>query len=84
MTKRQGLLGATIALVIVGLALASLPFLASLSPPDHLGPPFLDVSLSEITPGSYKLVKWAGKPVAVFRTSPVILAALRKGTARTL
>lgn len=53
------------------------PLVASLAPPASLEPdPVLRVGTADIAPGTQRLVRWRGLPVAVIRRSGAEIAAL--------
>lgn len=72
-----------IGLAIVFAAIAAVPFAASLQPGGAADPGYLDVDVARIEPGSYTVVEWEGRPIAVVRVSPQMLADLQAGTVRT-
>lgn len=58
-------------------------FARSLSPALDKEPPFLEISINEITPGSYRVVNWRGKPFVVVRTSEEMNQDLKLLTEKT-
>jgi Rieske Fe-S protein len=83
MSKRTLLIVGVASMLVLGLALASIPFVASLSPSASRERPFIDVPLSGIQPGEYRVVEWLGQPVVIVRPTPAMLDALRNNTSNT-
>ena len=78
--KRRRLLIATTALGGAGVVLASVPFIASMTPSARaraLGGP-TEVDISKLGPGQMLTVEWRGKPVWIVRRTPEMLARLGK------
>lgn len=78
--KRRRLIIATGVLGGTGLALASVPFIASWGPSARaraLGSP-VEVDFSKLKPGQMLTVEWRGQPVWVISRTPEMLATLDK------
>ncbi|MBI3042932.1 MAG: ubiquinol-cytochrome c reductase iron-sulfur subunit [Betaproteobacteria bacterium] len=72
------LVAATGAVGGAGLAAASIPFVASMSPSERAragGAP-VDVDFARLGPGEQLTSEWRGKPVWVLRRTPIMLKAL--------
>jgi Rieske Fe-S protein len=76
MTKRKQLVVGIVSLLLLGGALAAYPFIASLSPSASRERPFIDVDITDIKPGGYRVVEILGYPAVVVRPSPQMRAAL--------
>ena len=73
--RRKFLTNLTIALGTVGTIFSLIPFLSSMSPSDKTkmaGAP-VEVDVSTLKPGAFKIVEWRGKPVWVVRRTPEML-----------
>ena len=73
--RRKFLTNLTIALGSVGTIFSLIPFLSSMSPSEKTkmaGAP-VEVDVSTLKPGAFKIVEWRGKPVWVVRRTPEML-----------
>ncbi|MBL6700764.1 MAG: ubiquinol-cytochrome c reductase iron-sulfur subunit [Gammaproteobacteria bacterium] len=63
----------------VGAVFAAIPFLSSMSPSEKTkmaGAP-IEIDVSNIQPGAFKIVEWRGKPVWVVRRTPEMLEKIK-------
>ena len=73
--RRNFLTGLTKVVGGVGAVFALIPFLSSMSPSEKTkmaGAP-IEIDISSITPGTFKIVEWRGKPVWVVHRTPEML-----------
>ena len=63
----------------VGAVFAAIPFLSSMSPSEKTkmaGAP-IEIDVSNIQPGAFKIVEWRGKPVWVVHRTPEMLEKIK-------
>ena len=63
----------------VGAVFAAIPFLSSMSPSEKTkmaGAP-IEIDVSNIQPGAFKIVEWRGKPVRVVHRTPEMLEKIK-------
>jgi len=82
-SRRSAIVVGVVVCAALGLMVTSITLLRSLLPSTGREPSNLDVSLAEIAPGSFRVVKWNSWPVAIVRPSAAMIEALRTGTSLT-
>tara|TARA_Y100000590_G_scaffold90347_1_gene101886 strand:+ start:273 stop:866 length:594 start_codon:yes stop_codon:yes gene_type:complete len=78
--RRKFLSNLTIALGSVGTIFGLIPFFSSMSPSEKTkmaGAP-VEVDISNLKPGAFKVVEWRGKPVWVVRRTPEMLSKIKE------
>jgi Rieske Fe-S protein len=85
MNERAVLSALVAAFVAVGLVLAAVPFVAGMRAPEpgNETGPYVELSVSNIAPGEFRVVEIGGRPVAVVRPDAAMLSGLHGSTART-
>lgn len=78
-SRRSQLTAGVFGVGIIGLILATVPFLQSMMPNDALiAGNVLHIDVSDIEPGDYKQVTWNAKPIVVLRTDDRTIDQLRR------
>lgn len=78
--KRRFLANTTTVVGGIGIAVAAIPFISSLSPSAKAvaaGAP-VEVNIGQLSPGQMITVEWRGKPVFIIHRTPEALASLAK------
>jgi len=82
--RRRALVAATTAVGGIGLAVGTVPFIASMLPSERAkaaGAP-VEVDISNVEPGTLLTVEWQGRPVWILHRTETMLRALREGDRR--
>jgi ubiquinol-cytochrome c reductase iron-sulfur subunit len=82
--KRRVLTFAVGALAGVSATAVSIPFIKSLYPPSHKGPPYLDIDISKLRDGQMFSVSWKNKPLYILKRSQFVLDALQNSNSELL
>jgi ubiquinol-cytochrome c reductase iron-sulfur subunit len=80
LARRRVLVGATTALGTIGIAVATVPFVASMLPSERAkvaGAP-VEADISKLEPGALLTVEWRGKPVWILHRTDEMLQLLEK------
>lgn len=77
-SRRKALWSLTAATAGTGTALASIPFIQSLSIPDSKEPPYIDVNISNLAEGELKTIYILGMPVYILKRSEEQISHLKK------
>ncbi|MDP3371384.1 MAG: ubiquinol-cytochrome c reductase iron-sulfur subunit [Candidatus Paracaedibacteraceae bacterium] len=84
-TRRDFLTLTASAVGAIGVGAVAIPFINSMNPAaDILAQASIDVNLTEISPGTSKVVMWRGKPVFIRHRTPAEITAAQKASLRTL
>lgn len=82
--RRRVLVGAATTMGVVGVAVAAVPFVASMLPSERAraaGAP-IEADISKLAPGELMTMEWRGKPVWILRRTDAMLQLLGKDTQR--
>lgn len=83
MNKRKMLIVGVGSLLLVGIGVAAIPFVASMRPSASLFQPTAEVQLDKLAAGAFKKFEWLGRPVLIVRPTSEMVEELRRNTDNT-